>query len=66
VIARVDFLAETGLMLKAGADEVFSGEGEVALAIIDSLLRHTGSTAAQVEETRDWIRGNLVVTTRLT
>lgn len=56
VIARVDFVGQTEVMLRAGADEVFSGEGEVALAITDGLLRHMGSTPAQLDETREWIR----------
>ena len=59
VIARADFVGQTEMMLKAGADEVFSGEGEVALAVTDSLLRHMGSTPAQLEETREWIRNHL-------
>jgi CPA2 family monovalent cation:H+ antiporter-2 len=61
VIARADFVGQTATMLKAGADEVFSGEGEVALAMTDSLLRRMGSTPAQLEETRDWIRNHLFV-----
>lgn len=60
VIARTDFVGQTETMLKAGADEVFSGEGEVALAITDSLLRRLGSTPAQVEEARDWIRSHML------
>jgi CPA2 family monovalent cation:H+ antiporter-2 len=47
------------LMRKAGANEVFSGEGEVALAMTDSILRHLGSTPAQLDETREWIRSHL-------
>ncbi|HYP06733.1 MAG TPA: cation:proton antiporter [Bryobacteraceae bacterium] len=60
VIARADFVGQTEMMLKAGADEVFSGEGEVALAVTDSLLRRLGSTPAQVEETREWIRSHML------
>jgi CPA2 family monovalent cation:H+ antiporter-2 len=63
VIARADFLKETELMRKAGADEVFSGEGEVALAMTDSILRHIGSTPAQLDETREWIRTHLFAAT---
>ncbi len=59
VIARADFLGETSSMRKVGADEVFSGEGEVALAMTDSILRHLGTTPAQLDETRQWIRSNL-------
>ena len=59
VIARADFLGQTESMRKAGADEVFSGEGEVALAMTDSILRHLGSTPAQLDEMREWIRERL-------
>ena len=59
VIARADFLGETASMRKAGADEVFCGEGEVALAMTDSILRHLGSTPGQRDEMREWIRGHL-------
>lgn len=59
VIARADFLGETELMRRAGADEVFSGEGEVAMAMTDSILRNIGSTPAQLDETRNRIRKHL-------
>lgn len=59
VIARADFLGQTEIMRHAGADEVFSGEGEVALAMTDSILRHIGSTPAQLDETHEWIRRHL-------
>jgi CPA2 family monovalent cation:H+ antiporter-2 len=59
VIARADFLGETAMMRRAGADEVFSGEGEVALAITDSILRNLGSTPAQLDEARERIRSKL-------
>jgi CPA2 family monovalent cation:H+ antiporter-2 len=59
VIARADFLKETELMRRAGADEVFSGEGEVALAMTGSILRHIGSTPAQLDEAEEWIRTRL-------
>src|SRR5262249_35834744 len=39
VVARADYIGETKLLRQAGASEVFSGEGEVALAIADSILR---------------------------
>ena len=56
VIARADYLREIAVIRDAGADEVFVAEGEVALAITDSLLRHLGSTPTQLDEARDWIR----------
>jgi CPA2 family monovalent cation:H+ antiporter-2 len=59
VVARADYLRETELLRKAGASEVFSGEGEVALAIADSILRKLGATPEQLDEARERIRLNL-------
>jgi CPA2 family monovalent cation:H+ antiporter-2 len=59
VAARADFLRQTEFMKKAGAAEVFSGEGEVALAITDSILRQLGSTPEQLDEERNRIRTDL-------
>jgi len=36
----------------AGADTVFTGEGEVALAFVEDLLRNLGATAEQIERER--------------
>lgn len=59
VVARADYLRETELLRHAGASEVFSGEGEVALAIADSILRRLGATPEQLDESRERIRLNL-------
>jgi CPA2 family monovalent cation:H+ antiporter-2 len=59
VVARADYLGQTESMRKAGADEVFSGEGEVALAMTDSILRQLGATPAQMDEERARIRTEL-------
>jgi CPA2 family monovalent cation:H+ antiporter-2 len=59
VVARADYLRETELLRQAGASEVFSGEGEVALAIADSILRKLGATPDQLDESREQIRLNL-------
>jgi CPA2 family monovalent cation:H+ antiporter-2 len=56
VLARADFVGEIPKITAAGAHEVFSGEGEVALAVTDSVLRHLGSTPDQLDEARVWIR----------
>ena len=58
IVARADFLRDIEGMRNAGAHEVFAGEGEVALAMTDSILRHLGSTPDQLDEARDWIRSN--------
>ena len=59
IVARADFLRDIEGMRNAGAHEVFAGEGEVALAMTDSILRHLGSTPDQLDEARDWIRSKL-------
>jgi len=60
VVARADYLLETEILRRAGASEVFSGEGEVALAIADSILRQLGATPEQLDEARERIRTNLL------
>jgi CPA2 family monovalent cation:H+ antiporter-2 len=62
VVARADYLRETEPLRQAGASEVFSGEGEVALAIADSILRKLGATPEQLDEARERIRLNLQCT----
>lgn len=59
VVARADYLRETELLRQAGASEVFSGEGEVALAMADSILRKLGATPEQLDEARHRIRASL-------
>jgi CPA2 family monovalent cation:H+ antiporter-2 len=60
VVARADYLGQADLMRRAGADEVFSGEGEVALAMADSMLRTLGATPEQSDEAREQIRTKLL------
>jgi CPA2 family monovalent cation:H+ antiporter-2 len=61
VVVRADFLGQTQTLLKAGADEVFSGEGEVVMAVTESILRRLGATPEQLEEESDRIRRDLFV-----
>jgi CPA2 family monovalent cation:H+ antiporter-2 len=60
VVARGDFLRDTVELRKAGADEVFTGEGEVAVAIAGSILRKLGATPEQMDESRERIRLALI------
>jgi CPA2 family monovalent cation:H+ antiporter-2 len=62
IVARADFLRNTALLKKAGANEVFTGEGEVALAIAGSILQELGSTPEQLDEARERIRLKLLET----
>ena len=59
VVARADYLGQSESLLKVGADEVVSGEGEVVLAMTDSVLRQLGATPAQLDEERARIRAEL-------
>lgn len=52
ILARTTYLREVPEMREAGADSVFSGEGEVALAMTESLLHRLGATPEQVDRER--------------
>jgi CPA2 family monovalent cation:H+ antiporter-2 len=56
VLARSYYLKETGVMRDAGADEVFSGEGEVALAMTEYVLSVLGATPEQMDRERQRVR----------
>ncbi len=53
VIARTAYLREADALIAAGADAVFSGEGEVALSMTEEILRNFGATAEQIERERE-------------
>jgi monovalent cation:H+ antiporter-2, CPA2 family len=59
VVARADYLGQSESLLKLGANEVVSGEGEVVLAMTDSILRQLGATPDQLGEERARIRAEL-------
>jgi CPA2 family monovalent cation:H+ antiporter-2 len=52
VLARAMYLRELPDLKKAGADTVFTGEGEVALAFVEDLLLRLGATAEQIDRER--------------
>jgi CPA2 family monovalent cation:H+ antiporter-2 len=56
VLARSDYVREIGPLREAGAAHVFSGEGEVALALIEEILRSLGATGEQIDRERDRFR----------
>jgi CPA2 family monovalent cation:H+ antiporter-2 len=49
VFARTNHLREVPPLRRAGADAVFAGEGEVALAMTEFLLQQLGATAEQID-----------------
>jgi CPA2 family monovalent cation:H+ antiporter-2 len=59
IFARAGYLKEIPELRNAGADIVFSGEGEVALSMTEFLLRQLGATAEQVDRERERIRSEL-------
>jgi CPA2 family monovalent cation:H+ antiporter-2 len=52
VMARVAYLRDVEDLRAAGADTVYSGEGEVALAFTAHMLERLGATAEQIERER--------------
>jgi len=52
VLARAMYLRELPDLKRAGADTVFTGEGEVALAFVEDLLSRLGATPEQMDRER--------------
>jgi len=59
VITRAYYLDETASIRASGADEVFSGEGEVALAMTGYILETLGATPEQIDRERERVRGEV-------
>jgi monovalent cation:H+ antiporter-2, CPA2 family len=53
VLARASYLRDLPELKSAGANTVFTGEGEVALAFVESLLGRLGATAEQIDRERE-------------
>jgi CPA2 family monovalent cation:H+ antiporter-2 len=56
VLARTAYLREQPELRAAGADEVFAGEGEVALSMTEHILREFGATSEQIDRESERIR----------
>jgi len=59
IFVRSGYLRDVPTLKTAGAEQVFSGEGEVALAMTEAVLRKLGATAEQVDRERDRVRAEL-------
>ena len=59
VFARGAYLRDVPQLRSAGADQVFSGEGEVALAMTEAVLRRLGATDDQIDGERRRLHGEL-------
>ena len=52
VLARASYLRDLAGLKHAGADTVFTGEGEVALAFVEEMLGRLGATPEQIDRER--------------
>jgi len=52
VLARAPYLRDLPVLKAAGADRVYSAEGEVALALIEDILDTLGATSEQIDRER--------------
>lgn len=59
VLARTSYLREAPALRTAGADGVFTGEGEVALAMTEFILGRFNATREQIDRERERIREEL-------
>ena len=59
VLARTMHLREREQLRQAGAQAVFSGEGEVALALTETVLRRLGATPEQIDRERERVHAEL-------
>jgi len=62
IISRTIYLSEQKAMLDAGADVVFSAEGEVALSVTERILKDLGATPDQIDRERKRVHENLLST----
>ena len=53
VLARAAYLRDLPELRRAGADRIFTGEGEVALGLVETILQRLGATAEQIDRERD-------------
>ena len=53
VLARASYLRDIPTLKQAGADRVYSGEGEVALAFIEDILDRLGAIPEQIDRERE-------------
>ena len=59
VLVRCAFLSQVTAMRKAGADLIFSGEAEVAMAMTEYILKQQGATPEQMDTERRRVRREL-------
>src|SRR5262249_53858203 len=60
ILARSAYVRELPALRGAGAEAVFSAEGEVALAFTEAILRRLGATAEQIDRERARVHAELL------
>jgi CPA2 family monovalent cation:H+ antiporter-2 len=60
ILVRSAYLRERPALRKAGADAVFAGEGEVALAMTEAILTALGASPEQIDRERARLRADLI------
>jgi CPA2 family monovalent cation:H+ antiporter-2 len=61
ILVRVTYLREREHLLRVGADTVFAGEGETAMALGEHVLRELGATPDQIDRERERLRSEIFV-----
>jgi CPA2 family monovalent cation:H+ antiporter-2 len=59
ILARAVYVRELPSLHQAGAERVFTGEAEVALAMTEAILRDLGATPEQIDRERARIHADL-------
>jgi K+:H+ antiporter len=59
ILTRATYLAQSISLRDAGANAVFSSEGEIALSMADFLMEQLGATDEQIDRERDRVRKDL-------
>jgi CPA2 family monovalent cation:H+ antiporter-2 len=60
ILARANYVHELRPLRQAGAETVFAGEGEIALAVTETILEGLGATPEQIDRERDRVRDELL------
>jgi monovalent cation:H+ antiporter-2, CPA2 family len=59
IFVRSNYLRDVPQLRSAGAEQVFAGEGEVAMAMTEAVLRRLGATPDQIDRERARVRTEL-------
>jgi CPA2 family monovalent cation:H+ antiporter-2 len=65
IFVRGAYLRDVPTLRAAGAEHVFSGEGEVALAMTEAVLRRLGATPDQIDRERQRLHDELFGTDKV-